>query len=219
MCKMNNFREWLSDNLRYFMLGGVIVFVGLGGFFGGRYYEQNLGDKGQDKIQASDTNSNKQNNEGETADIAKAEEEKKAAQEAALKAEEEMTAAKEAQAKAEEEKRLATEAALKAEEEKKAAQEAALKAQEEASQAKEKKETTANTNQSSQSEKKKVDYSTYPVVTLNTAANMRDKGGYDSNVICQFPAGKKMHFIEEGRGWYKVEADGVVGYMAARFFQ
>ena len=31
---MDNFREWLSDNLRYFMLGGAILIIVAGLFFG-----------------------------------------------------------------------------------------------------------------------------------------------------------------------------------------
>ena len=33
---MDNFREWLSDNLRYFMLGGAILFIVAVLFFGVR---------------------------------------------------------------------------------------------------------------------------------------------------------------------------------------
>ena len=61
---MDNFREWLSDNLRYFMLGGAILLIVVVLFFGIRafYGEAGKGDSSKDTADEQVTADNDQGN-------------------------------------------------------------------------------------------------------------------------------------------------------------
>ena len=60
---MDNFREWLSDNLRYFMLGGAILLIVVVLFFGVRaFMGSGKGDSSKDTSQEQTTADNDQGN-------------------------------------------------------------------------------------------------------------------------------------------------------------
>ena len=60
---MDNFREWLSDNLRYFMLGGAILLIVVVLFFGVRaFIGSGKGDSGKDTTENQTTADNDQGN-------------------------------------------------------------------------------------------------------------------------------------------------------------
>ena len=60
---MDNFREWLSDNLRYFMLGGAILLIVVVLFFGVRAFMGNgKGDSTNDTAKNQTTTDNDQGN-------------------------------------------------------------------------------------------------------------------------------------------------------------
>ena len=60
---MDNFREWLSDNLRYFMLGGAILLIVVVLFFGVRaFMGSGKGDSGKDTAENQTTADNDQGN-------------------------------------------------------------------------------------------------------------------------------------------------------------
>ena len=60
---MDNFREWLSDNLRYFMLGGAILVIVVVLFFGVRAFMGNgKGDSTKDTAKNQTTTDNDQGN-------------------------------------------------------------------------------------------------------------------------------------------------------------
>ena len=60
---MDNFREWLSDNLRYFMLGGAILLIVVVLFFGVRaFMGSGKGDSGKDTTETQETADNDQGN-------------------------------------------------------------------------------------------------------------------------------------------------------------
>ena len=46
----------------------------------------------------------------------------------------------------------------------------------------------------------------------------RSYADYGDNIIGEYPAGTVVEFLEDVGGWYKVQVDGMVGYMGARFF-
>ena len=60
---MDNFREWLSDNLRYFMLGGAILLIVVVLFFGIRaFMGSGKGDSSKDTAENQETTDNDQGN-------------------------------------------------------------------------------------------------------------------------------------------------------------
>ena len=60
---MDNFREWLSDNLRYFMLGGAILLIVVVLFFGVRaFMGSGKGDSSKDTVENQTTADNDQGN-------------------------------------------------------------------------------------------------------------------------------------------------------------
>ena len=60
---MDNFREWLSDNLRYFMLGGAILLIVVVLFFGVRaFMGSGKGDSSKDTTENQETTDNDQGN-------------------------------------------------------------------------------------------------------------------------------------------------------------
>ena len=60
---LDNFREWLSDNLRYFMLGGAILLIVVVLFFGVRaFMGSGKGDSSKDTVENQTTADNDQGN-------------------------------------------------------------------------------------------------------------------------------------------------------------
>lgn len=55
-------------------------------------------------------------------------------------------------------------------------------------------------------------------MTLNGACNFRSYPDYGDNIITYYSEGTVVEFLEDVGGWYKVQIDGMVGYMGARFF-
>ena len=55
-------------------------------------------------------------------------------------------------------------------------------------------------------------------LTMKGACYIRSYADYGDNIIGEYPAGTVVEFLEDVGGWYKVQVDGMVGYMGARFF-
>ena len=55
-------------------------------------------------------------------------------------------------------------------------------------------------------------------LTKKAACYIRSYPDYGDNIIGEYPAGTVVEFLEDVGGWYKVQIDGMVGYMGARFF-
>ena len=53
-------------------------------------------------------------------------------------------------------------------------------------------------------------------MTINSACYMRSYPDYGDNIIGQFEAGTTVEFLGDEGGWYKVSVNGQVGYMGAR---
>ena len=56
-------------------------------------------------------------------------------------------------------------------------------------------------------------------LTMTGACYIRSYADYGDNIIGEYPAGTVVEFLEDVGGWYKVQIDGMVGYMGARFFR
>ncbi len=55
-------------------------------------------------------------------------------------------------------------------------------------------------------------------MTLKNSCYIRSGPGYEYEIIGEYMYGTTVQFLEDAGGWYKVEVDGMVGYMGARFF-
>ena len=55
-------------------------------------------------------------------------------------------------------------------------------------------------------------------MTINAACYMRSYPDYGDNIIGQFDAGTTVQFLADEGGWYKVSVNGQTGYIGARFF-
>ncbi len=53
--------------------------------------------------------------------------------------------------------------------------------------------------------------------TLTGACNLRDGPGYDYDVITYYSAGTTVEYLGMEDGWAKVEVDGMIGYMGPSF--
>lgn len=53
---------------------------------------------------------------------------------------------------------------------------------------------------------------------MNAAAYIREAPSYEGAILDTLEAGQAVTFLEDVGGWYKVEANGLVGYVGARFF-
>ena len=56
-------------------------------------------------------------------------------------------------------------------------------------------------------------------LTMTGTCYFRSYADYGDNIIGEYPAGTVVEFLEDVGGWYKVQVDGMVGYMGAKFFQ
>ena len=55
--------------------------------------------------------------------------------------------------------------------------------------------------------------------TVSSACNIRSYPDYGDNVIGGLGGGETVLFYGEEAGWYKIEYNGVVGYIGPRFLQ
>lgn len=55
-------------------------------------------------------------------------------------------------------------------------------------------------------------------LTMTGTCYFRSYADYGDNIIGEYPAGTVVEFLEDVGGWYKVQVDGMVGYMGAKFF-
>lgn len=54
--------------------------------------------------------------------------------------------------------------------------------------------------------------------TLKGSCYIRSGPSYEAEIIGEYMYGTTVEFLEDVGGWYKVQIDGMVGYMGARFF-
>ena len=55
-------------------------------------------------------------------------------------------------------------------------------------------------------------------MTLKGSCYIRSGPSMDAEIIGEYMYGTTVEFLEDVGGWYKVQIDGMVGYMGARFF-
>lgn len=207
---MKNFKEWLSDYLRYFMLilaavlVVVIVLIGIGAVR--RSNQPHT--KDAIEIITEQEEETKETEERQT----EFETEKKSESETDLKTDSDTNPAEktEAQADGETLSGMRGEQAPEAVNEPTAEQQTEMQ-QTEAVQTEQPQTEEVQTEASPQTEPEPV------YLSLNHACNLRSGPGYDYDVITSYTAGTVVEFRGMVEGWAEVQIDGMIGYMGRQF--
>lgn len=203
---MKQFKEWLSDYLRYFLLllAAILAFFLI--LAGVRIYQNSKKPDAANAIQIiteteTETTAKKQT---ETEMTSETESESEAESET-----EQETAADTAETKAE--------TAIQAQS---SAQTDAAAAQTETAAAATEKPTETQPPAEKATETQPATETEYTPVykTLKGSCYIRSGPSMDAEIIGEYMYGTTVEFLEDVGGWYKVRIDGMVGYMGARFF-
>lgn len=202
---MKDFKEWLSDNLRYVMLGFAVILVIVILVLAFTLLKPYLG--------GGNTKESNQTTETKTTESNQKKTEKTTDKNESQKSSETSTE-KESQNQSD-----TTESTSSAETTKvtEAAAETQTPETDPATQAAEEQvyETEAVWTEPEQViETPAVDLG---ILTMSQAAYIRQEPSYDGAILGQLEAGQTVTFLEDALGWYKVDANGLVGYVGARF--
>ena len=195
---MKQFKEWLSDYLRYFLLllAAILAFFLI--LAGVRIYQNSKKPDAANAIQII--------TETETETTEKKQTETKMTSETEQETE---TAADTAGTK--------EETAVQAQS---SAQTDAAAAQTETAAAATEKPTEPQSPAEKATETQPATETEYTPVykTLKGSCYIRSGPSMDAEIIGEYMYGTTVEFLEDVGGWYKVRIDGMVGYMGARFF-
>ena len=229
---MGDFKEWLSDNLRYFLVGVVVILIIGGSILGLKIYSSKVNGN-------SDPAVIRKNTEAQT-ETGKETETKKQTEKETKKQTEKET--KKQTEKATEKQTESSTSSNAGTDSKGSTADNSQNASNYANNASQNSGGTySNGSQSSDGTYDNAgndattdgsDYSNdtqdvttpqtdaaQPVyMTINSACYMRSYPDYGDNIIGQFEAGTTVEFLGDEGGWYKVSVNGQVGYMGARFF-
>lgn len=195
---MKQFKEWLSDYLRYFLLllAAILAFFLI--LAGVKIYQNSKKPDAANAIQII--------TETETETTAKKQTETEMTSETEQKTE---TAADTAETKAE----TAVQAQSSAQTDAAAAQtETAAAATEKPTETQPPTEKATETQPATETEYTPI------YKTLKGSCYIRSGPSMDAEIIGEYMYGTTVEFLEDVGGWYKVRIDGMVGYMGARFF-
>ena len=207
---MKQFKEWLSDYLRYFLLllAAILAFFLI--LAGVRIYQNSKKPDAANAIQIiteteTETTAKKQT-ETEMTSETESETESESESETEQKTE---TAADTAETKAE----TAVQAQSSAQTDAAAAQtETAAAATEKPTETQPPTEKATETQPATETEYTPI------YKTLKGSCYIRSGPSMDAEIIGEYMYGTTVEFLEDVGGWYKVRIDGMVGYMGARFF-
>ena len=215
---MKQFKEWLSDYLRYFLLllaAILAFFLILAGVW---IYQNSKKPDAANAIQII--------TETETETTEKKQTETKMTSE--TESETEMTSETESESEAESETEQETETAADtagtkeetAVQAQSSAQTDAAAAQTETAAAATEKPTEPQSPAEKATETQPATETEYTPVykTLKGSCYIRSGPSMDAEIIGEYMYGTTVEFLEDVGGWYKVRIDGMVGYMGARFF-
>lgn len=205
---MKQFKEWLSDYLRYFLLllAAILAFFLI--LAGVKIYQNSKKPDAANAIQIiteteTETTAKKQT---ETEMTSETESESESESETEQKTE---TAADTAETKAE----TAVQAQSSAQTDAAAAQtETAAAATEKPTETQPPTEKATETQPATETEYTPI------YKTLEGSCYIRSGPSMDAEIIGEYMYGTTVEFLEDVGGWYKVRIDGMVGYMGARFF-
>lgn len=205
---MKQFKEWLSDYLRYFLLllAAILAFFLI--LAGVKIYQNSKKPDAANAIQII--------TETETETTAK------------KQTETEMTSETESESESESETEQKTETAVDTAETKaetavqaqSSAQTDAAAAQTETAAAATEKPTETQPPTEKATETQPATETEYTPIykTLKGSCYIRSGPSMDAEIIGEYMYGTTVEFLEDVGGWYKVRIDGMVGYMGARFF-
>ena len=207
---MKQFKEWLSDYLRYFLLllAAILAFFLI--LAGVKIYQNSKKPDAANAIQIiteteTETTAKKQT-ETEMTSETESESESESESETEQKTE---TAADTAETKAE----TAVQAQSSAQTDAAAAQtETAAAATEKPTETQPPTEKATETQPATETEYTPI------YKTLKGSCYIRSGPSMDAEIIGEYMYGTTVEFLEDVGGWYKVRIDGMVGYMGARFF-
>ena len=208
---MNDFREWLSDNLRYFLLGLGIVCVGIAIFFGVRAVN-NLSKEVQVENEAFEVKIQEKEKEQEPKENTKEE----------ISNEEEVfvspgTVMEEDVNAQDSTVQNNTQVAENAENAQNSPVQDVDQEAENSQIDTTKAEEATNEEVSNQQETEQTDLTFPRVMTVVSPCNLRPNPGYEGNLLGEIPAGSQVEVLEDAKGWYRINFNGQEGYVGARF--
>ena len=201
---MKQFKEWLSDYLRYFLLllAAILAFFLI--LAGVKIYQNSKKPDAANAIQIitetkTETTEKKQTETEMTSETESESETEQKTETAADTAETKAETAVQAQSSAQ------TDAAA-------AQTETAAAATEKPTETQPPAEKATETQPATETEYTPV------YKTLKGSCYIRSGPSMDAEIIGEYMYGTTVEFLEDVGGWYKVRIDGMVGYMGARFF-
>ncbi len=203
---MKQFKEWLSDYLRYFLLllAAILAFFLI--LAGVKIYQNSKKPDAANAIQIITETETETTAKKQTETEMTSETESESESESEQKTE---TAADTAETKAE----TAVQAQSSAQTDAAAAQtETAAAATEKPTETQPPAEKATETQPATETEYTPV------YKTLKGSCYIRSGPSMDAEIIGEYMYGTTVEFLEDVGGWYKVRIDGMVGYMGARFF-
>ena len=196
---MKEFKEWLSDNLRYFMLGLAVIILLVLIFLGFRLIKNITSEP-----------------------AAKTGREKETSKETESETQQETKTEKNTEKETESEKEQPTPDSRQTSETKPAeTEEVQTQAPVTEAPQTEVAQTEAPQTEAPQTDPPQTEAYIPPepvYITTNGAVYIREAPSYEGEILGVLEAGQTVEFLEDAQGWYKVNADGLIGYVGARFF-
>lgn len=212
---MKKFKEWLSDNLRYFVLAIAVIAVILILFFGYKLLGNMMTNGDGSKKQTEETKPGSEKSTEDKKATEKTTESQKQTQKTETSKSTEKTTEK-TTGKTSDSKGESSKASESGNETSSTNAGSQANTQTEATEAAVPQTQAPETEAPAQTEATEA-----PVpqtMYMNAAAYIREAPSYEGAILDTLQAGQAVTFLEDVGGWYKVEANGYVGYVGARFF-
>lgn len=199
---MGDFKEWLSDNLRYFLVGVVVILIIGGSILGLKIYSSAVNGKDEPALIQKNTQAQTES---------KKETETKKETEKATKKQTEKAAEKTTESQA---------ASSDQTPDGNASDDSSSHGDGSEQNGDTYGSSNYNYDDSQQAEviSQETEAPQPQYMTINAACYMRSYPDYGDNIIGQFDAGTTVQFLADEGGWYKVSVNGQTGYIGARFF-
>lgn len=211
---MEDFKEWLSDNLRYFLVGVVVILIIGGSILGLKIYSSAVNGKDEPALIQKNTQAQTES---------KKETETKKETEKATKKQTEKETKKQTEKTTEKAAEKTTESQAASSD-----QTPDGNASDDGSSHGDGSEQNGDTyggndynydgSQQAEVISQETEAPQPQYMTINAACYMRSYPDYGDNIIGQFDAGTTVQFLADEGGWYKVSVNGQTGYIGARFF-